>query len=786
MSLIKDPMINSKKLVSYSSQLKDSQIKFLKYCGLFWAAVCMAQAVVFNVAVPFFIPFWAVMQKDYEKYRKVVFAGGILGASFISVGQALILLLQIIVFELLVRFKYLRFPMVVAVVLSVFTGQYLWRLISDGLSLTIEMWLFIAYEVILAGCMALFLRILFIPKNLFYIRWSQERIVAGFVFLAAVLIGLQPLMVLNVHIGTVLFQFLICIAAAVGGVSLAIVVATVIGTLIGMSELTLSGMIALYSLTGLVAGNFKKVGKIAIAFFSLIPSVVFYFYDATLPLEIVYFTSIVIGSVLFVFVPEELLDKMQAVLYPSHNETILERQKWTTNQVAKAVERFQQFTNFMKSTIEIQNNSNTKNKDGFVYQTCQQCYKYERCWTENSRIKDAVRSYEGAISTKKPREKRLTEQIIQTDCIKSDLFFQELQQKVYDRQLSNQLFHGRKMIAFHLTELTGQLQEVFVQLQGHHEVLEKMEDTIVKQLKEINMDCVQFDIMRENPGDRYFVCHLIYEGHPSSLLVNIREQLLPLLEEYFQEPFQLINYEFKEYPFKYVELRITSAQKFTLDYEIYSTPSAGTSGDTYSLFTIQENLVAIALSDGMGHDERARFASEEMLRLLKGNLQFNLQADTALHTLHYITALNYPQDMYATLDLLLLDLQNGELLSWKAGSVSTYILRGSKVIVLENDTGPVGQSLDFKMESQRFKVMAGDVIFVVSDGIFNNQHSWVEQEQDFIQCIKRNYDRDWSLSSVLVEMMNDYRSKYEIEDDCTLIACKIDHVYNEWFAIRNS
>lgn len=785
MSLIKDPMISSKKLVSYSTQLKGSQIKFLKYCGLFWAAICMAQAVVFNVTVPFFIPFWAVMQKDYAKYRKVVFAGGILGASFISIGQALILLLQIIVFELLIRFKYLRIPMVVAVVLSVFTGQYLWRLISDGVSLTIEMWLFIAYEVMLAGCMVLFLRILFIPKSLFFIRWSQERIVAGFVFLAAVLIGLQLLMILNVHIGTVLFQFLICIAAAVGGISLAIVVATVIGTLIGMSELTLSGMIALYALTGLVAGNFKKVGKVAIAFFSLIPSVVFYFYDATLPLEIVHFTSIVIGSFLFIFVPEELLDKMQAILYPSHNETLLERQKWTTNQVAKAVDRFQQFANFMKTTIEMQYDDNSK-KDEFIYQTCQKCYKYERCWVENSRIKEAVESYENAISTKKPRAKRLTEQIIQTDCIKSDLFFQELQQKVYDKQISNQLFHGRKMIAYHLNELTVQLQEVFMQLQGHHEVLEKMEDTLVKQLKEINLDCVQFDIMREKPGDRYFVCHLIYEGHPSFLLASIREQLLPLLEAHFQEPFQLINYEFKKYPFQYVELRITSAQKFTLDYEIYSTPSAGASGDTYSLFTIQENLIAIALSDGMGHDDKARFASEEMLRLLKGNLQFNLQADTALHTLHYITALNYPQDMYATLDLLLIDLQNGELLSWKAGSVSTYILRGSNVIILENDTGPVGQTLNFKMESQRFKVMAGDVIFVVSDGIFNNQHSWVEQEQDFIKCIKRNYERDWSLSSVLVEMMNDYRSKYEIEDDCTLIACRIDHVYNEWFAIRSS
>ena len=47
-----------------------------------------------------------------------------------------------------------------------------------------------------------------------------------------------------------------------------------------------------------------------------------------------------------------------------------------------------------------------------------------------------------------------------------------------------------------------------------------------------------------------------------------------------------------------------------------------------------------------------------------------------MHTLHYMMSLNGMDDMYATLDLALIDLQDGRLWSWKAGSMSTYIKTG--------------------------------------------------------------------------------------------------------------
>ncbi len=67
-----------------------------------------------------------------------------------------------------------------------------------------------------------------------------------------------------------------------------------------------------------------------------------------------------------------------------------------------------------------------------------------------------------------------------------------------------------------------------------------------------------------------------------------------------------------------------------------------------------------------------------------------MDPETAMHTLHYMMSLNGLDDMYATLDLALIDFQDGRLWSWKAGSMSTYIKRGEDFLRLDSKSVPVG------------------------------------------------------------------------------------------------
>ena len=60
----------------------------------------LSQAVLFDTAVPFFLPVWALAQTRFRKYLLWVFIGGMTGSAFLGLGQAVIHL-----FELWVRLE---------------------------------------------------------------------------------------------------------------------------------------------------------------------------------------------------------------------------------------------------------------------------------------------------------------------------------------------------------------------------------------------------------------------------------------------------------------------------------------------------------------------------------------------------------------------------------------------------------------------------------------------------------------------------------------------------------
>src|SRR5690606_4003182 len=90
-------------------------------------AFFLSRAVMFEAVVPFLLPLWAIVSKRYENEKWFVFLGGLVGALSLGLGQMLILLLQLGIYELIDRFRYWKPPAAVGVALSIFFGQFLWQ-----------------------------------------------------------------------------------------------------------------------------------------------------------------------------------------------------------------------------------------------------------------------------------------------------------------------------------------------------------------------------------------------------------------------------------------------------------------------------------------------------------------------------------------------------------------------------------------------------------------------------------------------------------------------------------
>jgi len=207
------------------------------------------------------------------------------------------------------------------------------------------------------------------------------------------------------------------------------------------------------------------------------------------------------------------------------------------------------------------------------------------------------------------------------------------------------------------------------------------------------------------------------------------------------------------------------------------------SGDSYATIELGTGKYAVAVSDGMGNGERAHYESRETLRLLQKILQTGMDESIAIKSINSILALRTTEDMYATLDLAIIDLQNAATKFLKIGSMPSFIKRGNKVIKVEASNLPMGilKEVEFDVVSEQLK--SGDLLIMMSDGVFEgpmnveNHDVWMKRK---IQELKTN-DPQEVADLIIEEVIRQCGG--EIEDDMTVVVAKVRHNTPKWATI---
>ncbi|MEG0260663.1 MAG: SpoIIE family protein phosphatase [Lysinibacillus sp.] len=777
---------NSKSKISGT---KKRQI--LIYSLFFLASFFLAQSIVFEAAVPFSIPFWAIVRNKYKEYTTAVLIGSIVGCLFLGFGQVVILGLQIIVFELIMRFRYWRAPQIVAVLLSVLVVQFVWQFATyQGLP-PMRIHFYVVSEAVLALIMTRFMYVFFTNVHEWFINsWTYERVGSGLFIFAALLTGMQSIVFGYFSLSIFLLQVVICIGAVVGAVPLATVMGAVLGTLIGVAKLSFTGMLSVYTLTGLLAGVGARFGKVGAVIGSLLPSVFFLFYDATLPLDSVYFTSIIAGSIMFLLVPQSFSAKMREKLFPQREEVLLARQNWLTEHVTLKLEHFQHFVHFMKELVfERFTTSPIETQKALEpMTTCMSCFRYDRCWGEqNNGMDELVLDWFRNKSFAKESTIHKSEEQIRYKCVKATKLFEELDAQFYRERINGQYFHGKKMIALQLRDMSNHLNQLIAEMREETVSFDSVEKELLNHLKMANVDCFQLDVLSNKAGARKIVCAFAPTRSDWENKTTLAERIvLPILFDVFGEPFEIDKVVERDLPFRHIQIGFQSAIGFEVEYDVYSMAKhdALHSGDSHALFQLHPGLFAVLLSDGMGQGKKAQHESKKLIHLMRECLNFDMNPETAMHTLHYVMSLKHENDMYATLDFALVDLQQGELWSWKAGGMSTYILRGKEVLKVESNAAPVGFLSLSSVEAEKRKLKAGDVIVMYSDGLFSSTDDWDEQEETFISLTQAVARENISIQNKLSHIMQDFQQQYKVDDDCTVMMMEITHVLPTWSVFK--
>src|SRR5690606_31139096 len=110
-------------------------------------------------------------------------------------------------------------------------------------------------------------------------------------------------------------------------------------------------------------------------------------------------------------------------------------------------------------------------------------------------------------------------------------------------------------------------------------------------------------------------------------------------------------------------------------------------------------------SDGMGAGARAAMESSAALALLEKMLDLGFSIDKTIRLVNTVLVLRSPDEMFATLDLALINLYDGQAQLMKIGAAATFIKRGSRVAVIRSQSLPLGilHSIDVETEYEQLE-----------------------------------------------------------------------------------
>lgn len=746
----------------------------------------LAQAVLFDAAVPFFLPIWALASARFRKYLVFVFIGGMAGSVFLGVGQAVIHLMQLGIFNAIIRYPFARKSVQLTVAGCILVVQLVWQFIMHAGQLPVEIQLFIGFEVILALFMTFFLFVAFPAEDrIFFGRWTPERLGAACIIGVMALTGMKGIIIGYISISGALIHLTILLAASAGGVLFSTTVAMIIAAIIGIAELSFAGMMAVYGMTGFIAGALRRFGKLGIAAGGGLVSVFFLMYDLTLPLDSTHFATIGAATLLFLLIPSKKVLPLRRIFLPESQDDSKKRQEWVAERLDEQLTDFRQFTDFMSSLVGGRG-LNQVNSDTVVLKTpnvCHSCFRYSKCWeSDNDDMDRLINEWEATYSMTRKAARHRVEEKIKYKCIRFTGLVSELEEQSANLVLSGQLQHGRKILSLQLRDLSTHLDKVMNDIKEDLTVYKTAEEALAMRLGEQGIEHFQIDVLSEEPGARRIVCCIPEKKSDFETDTTVAERLiLPVLEGLYEEPFQIIKTVVKEDPFRHVRVTLGSAVRFLFDYGIVATSGEESfrAGDAYEVFQIHDGLTAVLLSDGMGQDLQAYRESRKVIQLMRECLNRKMDPETAIHTLHYMMSLNGLDDMYATLDLALIDLQDGLLWSWKAGSMSTYIKRGNDFLRIDSKSVPVGFLPSFSVEAIKEELKSGDILVMMTDGMFQGEIS-LEIQEKALYGILEKYG-SLHCEEVANRVVNEMERRFQAAgDDRTVLVMKIDHVQNEW------
>ncbi|TDL84854.1 stage II sporulation protein E [Vibrio vulnificus] len=783
-------------------QMKSEDIFIKKGISLAIIGFLLGRALILSQLAPFGLPFFAAVFLMRRDRAPLALFGLIAGGLTVHYSNSLVIFASAF---LLLLFHKIKKPSVEGqfktMSMYVFASLFLVNLAEQYLVFrTIQL-----YDLMMIGVeagLAMILTLIFIQSiPMLTVRTKSqslktEEIVSIIILLASVMTGTIGWMIYDLSLDHIFSRYLVLLFGLAGGAAIGSTVGVVTGLIFSLASIASLYQMSLLAFSGLLGGLLKEGRKIGVASGLLIATLLIGLYgEGTNNIMVTLYESL-IAVALFILTPSSIINKI-AKHIPGTVENSDEQQQYARKVRDVTAQRVEQFSHVFEalsnsfSQVDERGRLEEDEKE-FDYflsnvteKTCQLCFKKEQCWSKNfnttydgmQEIMLQLSENNGQLPQKTSKEwgKYCSRGPQVIGAISQELTYFEANQK-----LKRQVKESRKLVADQLRGVSAVMDDFAKEIQRERKNHHVHEESILEAIQDFGLHIGHVEIYSLEQGNVDIEMSVPYcQGRG-----ECEKLIAPMLSDILGETIVVHSEECATYPSGQCEVIFRSAKKFTVETGVAHAAKGGglVSGDSFTTMEIGCGKFAIAISDGMGNGERAHFESTETLKLLQKFLQSGIEEKIAIKSVNSVLSLRTTDEIFSTLDLAMIDLQDARAKFLKICSIPSFIKRGDRIIKIESSNLPMGIIQDFDVDVVSEELKAGDILIMMSDGVFDGP-SHVENIEFWLKRKIKEMETDdpQEISDLILEEV--IRTKGIIDDDMTVVTSKIKHNTPKWASI---
>ncbi len=764
----------------------------------------LGRAVIMTRFEPFAIAYFAAVLLIRKRLAMQVALALVAGALTLGFHDAIVVLAAIAVFLALHKIRSIateRRSKELAV--YVFATQFVVRLLEGYLQQTGFVLFDVMSTLIEASLASILVMIFFQCIPLFSLKRKAtslrtEEVVSLVIMIASILTGTIGWRFFDVSFGNVCSRYLVLLFASVCGASIGTTVGVVTGLIFSLSNLSSLYQITLLAFSGLLGGLLKEGKRFGASIGLLIATVLIGLYADGKQNVLLSLYESSLAIILLFLTPQILLSKLAKII-PGTEEYNMEQQQYvrkvrdvTAHRVTQFSDVFQALSHSFSSVSVAKTETGSTQELDLLFskiteKSCQTCFKKTQCWGKDfDHTYSQMKSLMTAMTNDPQNLPQQTRSEWKKFCVKfskvSEAMNQELLIYLSSQKLKHHVQESRRLVAEQLQGVSKVMEDFAKEIQKERNNLQIQEEQILSAIHNFGIEIDHVDIFSL---DRRNIDIEIAFSAQDSLAVG-EKLIAPMLSEILGE-FILLQSEHSDVnQFGSSRLIFRSAKQYAVVTGAAHAAKGGglISGDSYAMIDIGKGMHAIAISDGMGNGARAHAESQETLELLQKILASGIEEKVAIRSINSILSLRTTDEIFSTLDLAMIDLQDGRTKFLKIGSIPSFIKRGNYVRKIQGNNLPIGIVKEFDIDVIHEQLLTDDLLIMMSDGIFEgpkfveNYEAWMTRK---IRELKTN-DPQAIADLILEEVVR--TSSGEIDDDMTVVVALIRDNVPRWSNIK--